>query len=151
MTVAETAGSAVILGVLAAYLVILLGIGIWSAGASRDVKGYFVAGKKLPAWVIAFSSNATGESGWLLLGLTGMGYLMGFHALWITLGEVLGVAVAWIWVARPFKEYTDRYDAITVPDYLESRLHDRRHILRIIGVVIILSMVTAYTAAQLTA
>jgi sodium/proline symporter len=149
--VAEPAGSAVILGVLVAYLVILLVIGFWSSRASRDIKGYFVAGKRLPAWVIAFSSNATGESGWLLLGLTGMGYLMGFHALWVTVGEVLGVAVAWIWVGRPFKEYTDRYDSITVPDYLESRLRDSRHILRLIGVAIILSMVMAYTAAQLTA
>ncbi len=148
---AETAGSAVILGVLIAYLAILLIIGFWSARASGDVKGYFVAGKRLPSWVIAFSSNATGESGWLLLGLTGMGYLVGVHALWVTLGEVLGVAAAWIWVARPFKEYTDRYDAITVPDYLESRLRDTTRVLRLISAVIIVSMVMAYTAAQLTA
>jgi hypothetical protein len=32
--------------------------------------------------VIAFSSNTTGESAWLLLGLTGMGYMVGIHALW---------------------------------------------------------------------
>jgi sodium/proline symporter len=148
---AETADSTVLFAVLAGYLLILLVIGFWGARASRDVKGYFVAGKKLPSWVIAFSSNATGESGWLLLGLTGMGYLVGFHALWVMLGEVLGVAVAWIFVARPFKEYTDRYDAITVPDYLEDRLRDRSHVLRLVSVVIIFSMVIAYTAAQLTA
>ena len=140
-----------ILAVLIVYLVILLIIGFWAGRESRDIRGYFVAGKKLPSWVIAFSSNATGESAWLLLGLTGSGYLFGFHALWITLGEVLGVSAAWVFVARPFKEYTDRYDSITVPDYLESRLHDSRHILRIISAVIIFSMVMAYTAAQLTA
>ena len=60
--------------------------------------GYYVANKKLPAWVIAFSSNATGESAWLLLGLTGMGYAVGIHALWIVLGEVLGVALGWVLV-----------------------------------------------------
>jgi sodium/proline symporter len=54
-------------------------------------------------------------------------------------------------VALPFKAYTDRYDAITVPDYLETRFRDTRHIFRLISLVIILSMVTAYTAAQLTA
>ena len=46
---------------------------------------------------------------------------------------------------------TDRYDSITVADYLESRFDDRRHVLRILSAVVIFSMVTAYTAAQLTA
>ena len=101
--------------------------------------------------MIAFSSNTTGESGWLLLGLTGMGYLVGFHALWIVLGEVIGVALAWSIVARPFKEFTDRYDAITVPDYLADRFADKAHTIRIVSAVIIFSMVATYTAAQLTA
>ena len=61
-------GSApVIIGVLVAYLFVLLGVGFWASRETTTVKGYFVAGKKLPSWVIAFSSNATGESAWLLL------------------------------------------------------------------------------------
>ena len=143
--------SGTIISVLVGYLVILLGIGFWGGRESRDLKGYYVAGKRLPAWVIAFSSNATGESAWLLLGLTGMGYAIGVHAFWVILGEVLGVASAWIWVARPFKEYTDRFDAITVPDYLTDRFRDTSHVFRWLSAIIILSMVMAYTAAQLTA
>ena len=140
-----------IIAVLVVYLLILLGIGAWGSRESKSVKGYYVAGKKLPSWVIAFSSNATGESAWLLLGLTGMGYAIGIHAVWIVMGEVLGVAVAWAFVARPFKEYTDRYDSITVPDYLVARFRDNTHVFRILSAVILLSMITAYTAAQLTA
>ena len=107
-----------IIVVLVVYLLILLAIGLWGGRESGTVAGYFVAGKKLPSWVIAFSSNSTGESAWLLLGLTGMGYVVGAHAFWIILGEVLGIALAWTFVARPFKEYTDRFDSITVADYL---------------------------------
>lgn len=140
-----------VVAVLLVYLLVLLAIGWWARTESRDVAGYFVAGKKLPSWVIAFSSNATGESAWLLLGLTGMGYLLGIHAFWIVLGEVLGVTLAWVFVARPFKAYTDRYDAITVPDYLEERFRDRSHLLRLVSAVVILSMAAVYTAAQLTA
>ena len=140
-----------VLGVFIAYLLVLLGLGIWGRRESGSVKGYYLAGKKLPAWVIAFSSNATGESGWLLLGLTGMGYLVGIHALWVVLGEVLGVTLGWVLVARPFKAYSDRYEAITVPDFLEARFRDTRHWLRFLSVVIILSMVVAYLAAQLVA
>jgi sodium/proline symporter len=140
-----------ILVVLVAYGIALFAIGLWGGRESGTVAGYYVAGKKLPSWVIAFSNNATGESAWLLLGLTGMGYAVGFHALWVILGEVLGVTLGWTLVALPFKEYTDRYESITVPDYLTSRFRDRGNVIRWISLVVILSMVAAYTAAQLTA
>ena len=140
-----------VLGVFIAYLIVLLFLGLWGRRDSQSVVGYYVAGKKLPSWVIAFSSNATGESGWLLLGLTGMGYLVGIHALWVVLGEVLGVTLGWVLVGRPFKVYTDRYEAITVPDFLEARFRDTRHWLRFLSVAIILPMVAVYLAAQLVA
>ena len=143
--------SPIVIGVLVAYLLMLLFFGLWGRKESSTLQGYYVAGKRLPSWVIAFSSNATGESGWLLLGLTGMGYMVGIHALWVVLGEVLGVALAWRLVGRPFKAYTDRYQAITVPDFLEARFRDSRHLLRFISAAIILSMVVAYLAAQLVA
>lgn len=139
-----------IVAVLVAYFFVLVGIAWWASRENRSVAGFYVAGKKLPSWVIAFSANTTGESGWLLLGLTGMGYLVGFHAMWVVLGEVLGVALAWTLVGRPFKEFTDRWDAITVPDYLSDRFQDRRHVLRLVSAIIIFTMVVAYTAAQLT-
>ncbi|HSG01446.1 MAG TPA: sodium/proline symporter [Vicinamibacterales bacterium] len=143
--------SPVVLSVLAVYGIVLFAIGLWSRSESDTVAGYYVANKRLPAWVIAFSNNATGESAWLLLGLTGMGYAVGFHALWVAVGEVLGVAIGWMVVAPRFKAATDTYGSITVPDYLTSRFGDTRHVFRWLGLVVILTMVTAYTAAQLTA
>ena len=140
-----------VLAVFLLYLLLLGGIGLWGRHESHSIAGYYVAGKKLPSWIIAFSANATGESGWLLLGLTGMGYLIGIHALWVVLGEVLGVALGWSLVTLPFKEYTDRYGAITVPDVLEARFRDNGHLLRLVSAVIILSMVVVYIAAQLVA
>jgi sodium/proline symporter len=140
-----------ILAVLVVYGAVLLGIGLWSRRDSGTVAGYYVANKTLPSWVIAFSNNATGESAWLLLGLTGMGYAVGVHALWVALGEVLGVTIGWRLVAPRFKAATDAYGSITVPDYLTSRFDDRRHAFRWLGFVVIVTMVTAYTAAQLTA
>jgi sodium/proline symporter len=140
-----------VLTVLVIYGVLLFGIGLWGRRASGDVAGYYVAGKKLPSWVIAFSSNTTGESAWLLLGLTGMGYAVGIHALWIVLGEVLGVTLGWVFVASRFKEFTDRYDSVTIPDFLESRFRDTTNVFRWISLIIIFSMVAAYTSAQFVA
>ena len=115
------------------------------------MSGYFIAGKKLPPWVVAFSTNATGESGWLLLGLTGMGYAVGVHAYWVVAGEVTGIAAAWLLMSRRLKRMADATDSITVPDVLAARFKDKSHVLRIISTLIILSMVGVYVAAQLVA
>lgn len=84
--------------VLISYLSILFGLAIWSSRSTRDLAGYYLAGRKLPAAVVGFSAASTGESAWLLLGLTGMGYLLGVNALWIVFGEVLATAVAWAFI-----------------------------------------------------
>jgi len=133
------------------YLVMLAGLAIWSRSESRTMSGYYIAGKKLPPWVVAFSTNATGESGWLLLGLTGMGYAVGAQAFWVVAGEVIGISLAWLLLSRRLKRFSDKTDAITVPDVLAARFNDRRHLLRRLSVLIILGMVGAYVAAQMVA
>lgn len=141
----------VIYTVFIIYLVILAGLAIWSRQETHSMKGYFIAGKKLPPWVVAFSTNATGESGWLLLGLTGMGYAVGAQAFWVVAGEVVGIALAWLLLSRRIKRLSDESDSITVPDVLAARFDDRAHILRKISLLIILVMVGAYVAAQMVA
>ena len=141
----------VIAVVFVAYLLILAALALWSRKEASTLSGYFIAGKKLPPWVVAFSTNATGESGWLLLGLTGMGYAVGVHAYWVVLGEVSGIAAAWILMSRRLKRMADESDSITVPDVLAARFKDKNHVLRAISTLIILSMVGVYIAAQLVA
>ena len=140
-----------ILTVVLVYLLLLVGLAIWSRAESQSLQGYYLAGKKLPYWVVAFSTNATGESGWLLLGLTGMGYAVGAKAYWVVVGEVLGVALSWIYVSRRLKRMSDDADSITVPDVLSARFAEQKNIIRSIAVVIILSMVIVYIAAQMIA
>ena len=123
--------------VVIAYLVILAGLAVWSRRESQSLAGYYLAGKKLPYWVVAFSTNATGESGWLLLGLTGMGYLVGAKAYWVVVGEVIGITLSWLLVSRRLKRMSDETDAITVPDILTARFKDTLHLIRGIAVIII--------------
>ncbi|MDZ7644676.1 MAG: sodium/proline symporter [Woeseiaceae bacterium] len=138
-------------GVLLAYLVVLVALAAWSRRETHSLSGFFIAGKKLPFWVIAFSTNATGESGWLLLGLTGMGYAVGAQAYWVVVGEVIGIFLSWTLISRRLKRLSDRTDSITVPDVLAAHFDDRRHVLRSIAVVIILTMVCAYVTSQMVA
>jgi sodium/proline symporter len=137
--------------VLIVYLGILAALAIWSRRETHTLSGYYLAGKKLPYWVVAFSTNATGESGWLLLGLSGMGYAVGVQAYWVVVGEILGIAASWWIVARRLKRMGDATDAITVPDILTAKFEDKWNLIRGVAVVIILIMVTAYVTAQMVA
>lgn len=133
------------------YLLVLIGIGIVASRRMSDVKEYYAGGKKLGFLAVAFSARATGESAWLLLGLTGMGAAMGIHAFWVVVGEVLGVMGAWLLLAKRFKRLTDRYDSLTIPDYLESRFDDSKHVLRMVAAVALTIFVTIYVSAQIDA
>jgi len=137
--------------VLIGYLFVLFALAIWGSKETHSLEGYFLAGKKLPFWVVAFSANATGESGWLLLGLTGMGYLVGAHAYWVLVGEIIGLVASWGLISRKLKKLGDETDSITIPDVLSAKFDDKWHLIRGIAVGIILIMVTTYVTAQISA
>jgi len=135
--------------VLVIYLAILAALAVWSRRETHTLSGFYLAGKKLPYWVVAFSTNATGESGWLLLGLSGMGYVVGTQAYWIVVGEVIGIGASWMLVSRRLKRLGDETDSITVPDVLAAKFADRWHLIRGAAVLIIVVMVTTYVTAQM--
>lgn len=144
-------GTADILAVLGLYFCFMLGIGFWARRSHDSASGYFLAGRRLPYWVAAFSMNATGESAWLILGLSGVAYLTGVQALWVVAGEVLGVAGAWLLVARRLNAASRESATITVPDFLGQRFPAQGKPIRLLAVAIILSMACAYIAAQMLA
>jgi sodium/proline symporter len=137
--------------VLIVYLGILAALAVWSRRETHTLSGFYLAGKKLPFWVVAFSTNATGESGWLLLGLSGMGYLVGVQAYWIVVGEIIGIAASWWLISRRLKALGDETDSITVPDVLVAKFADKWHLIRLVAVLIIVVMVTTYVTAQMVA
>lgn len=137
--------------ILIAYFLILFLIGVFASKKIKDIKDYYVGGKKLGYWVVAFSTRATGESAWLLLGLTGLGAMVGFSAFWVMVGEVVGVSLAWLWMAKPFKRLSDNYNSITIPDYLVSHFKPKNNTLRIFAATALSVFVIIYTSAQIDA
>lgn len=136
---------------IALYFGILLILGYLASKRVTTMKDFVVGGKSLGFWVAAFSAQATGESAWLLLGLTGMGAMIGFSAYWVVLGELLGVFIMWFYMAGRFKRLTDRYDSMTVIDYLVSRFRCKTHLLRVVAALSLCVFVLIYIAAQIDA
>ncbi len=135
--------------VLALYFLILLGIGFFASKRVSNITDYYVGGKKLNYWIAALSARSTGESGWLLIGVTGMGALIGVSAFWIVVGEVLGVWLSWQFMAKKFKRMTDEYDSITIPDFLVSHFKSTTHTIRIIAATALSLFVIIYVSAQI--
>jgi sodium/proline symporter len=134
---------------LSLYVLILFLIGYFASRRVKNISDFYVGGKKIGFWAVAFSARATGESGWLLIGLTGMGAISGLSTYWVVVGEVLGVAVSWWFMAKRFKRKSDEYNAITIPDYLESHFKSKTKTLRILASTILSVFVIIYVSSQI--
>ena len=135
--------------VLTIYVSILFFIGILASRRVKSMSDYYLGGKKMGFWAVAFSARATGESGWLLIGLTGMGAIAGYSGYWVVLGELLGVFISWQFMAKRFKRWSDKYKALTIPDYLESHFKSKTNTLRIISAASLVIFVVIYVASQM--
>ena len=137
------------IAVLAVYVGVLFLIGIFASRRVKSMSDYYVGGKNMGFWAVAFSARATGESGWLLIGLTGMGAIAGYSGYWVVAGELLGVFISWQFMAKRFKKRSDRYGAITIPDYLQSHFKSTTHTLRIIAASVLVVFIVIYVASQI--
>ncbi|NOQ74868.1 MAG: sodium/solute symporter [Crocinitomix sp.] len=137
------------IAVLAVYVGILFLIGILASRRIKGMSDYYVGGKNMGFWAVAFSARATGESGWLLIGLTGMGAMAGYSGYWVVVGELLGVLISWQFMAKRFKRRSDRYGSITIPDYLQSHFKSSTNTLRIIAASVLVVFVVIYVASQM--
>ena len=87
---------------------------------------YVLGGRRLGSITSALSAGASGMSGWLLLALPGAFYAFGLNQIWMVLGLIIGAYVNWTVVAGRLRRYTEAAgNALTIPDYLENRFHDR--------------------------
>jgi len=132
--------------------VFIVGVGLLSARRSTGTdEDYFLAGRKLGPWVAALSASASGSSGWVTMGLVGLGFSAGFRAYWLIPGVVFGIAFNWFVLAGKLRQQAANLDALTIPDYLASKFNERLPLLRLLSVVVILAAMFLYVAAQLAA
>ena len=130
------------------YLFTILVVGFLSYKANKSHQDFFIAGRKLNPWVVAFSERASGESAWLLLGLPGIAYAVGMLESWTALGCVLGIILYWFVIAQKLREETEQYNSITLPDFFAQKLGRYQKRIRITATLIIIFFFTFYLSAQ---
>lgn len=99
-----------------------LGIILLGMFASRKAKGttrdYFLAGDKLPWWMVGGSIMAANISSHQLVGVMGVAYSRGFIAVAIEWGAILIGFNALLWIFLPFYLRNGFY---TMPEFLQRR------------------------------
>lgn len=139
-------------GAFIGYLVLLIGVGIYSSRfSSSGISEFFIGGRKMNRFVIALSAVVSGRSAWLLLGVTGMAYAQGASAVWAVIGYIVVELFLFLYYARRLRNFSERYDCITLPDFFAERFNDKSGTLRITLVVVFLIFMLSYVSAQFVA
>jgi len=130
------------------YLILILAIGLITYSSNTSHKDFFLADRKLNPWLVAFSERTAGESAWLLLGLPGAAFALGFVEIWTALGCLLGIIVYWYYIAKDIRIQSEESEAITLPHFLSQKFSGNTNSIRIISTLIIIFFFTIYLAAQ---
>lgn len=134
------------------YLVLLISVGVYSSRfSSRGISEYFIGGRKMNRFVVALSAVVSGRSAWLLLGVTGMAYAQGPSAIWAVVGYIVVELFLFLYYARRLRNFTEKRNCITVPDFFTERFDDQNGRLRLLIVTIFLLFMIGYVSAQFVA
>ncbi len=101
------------------YILGVFAVGIYaSRKGKRTKRDYFLAGDKLPWWLIGGSIIASNISSHSLVGVMGVAYSRGFVAIIIDWAAILVGFNALLWIFLPFYIRNGFY---TVPEFLQKR------------------------------
>lgn len=134
-----------------AYMAIVIIIGIaFAKKANKNTDSYFLGGRTLGPWVTAMSAEASDMSGWLLMGLPGVAYWCGIaDAAWTAIGLALGTYVNWLITSKRLRRYSEKANAITLPEFFSNRFHEKSKIIMTVAALFILIFFTVYAASCL--
>ncbi len=136
------------------YVMLVFGIGyLASRKIKKTAEDVHLSGREHGTWTSALSASASTESGFVLLGMVGMGYSVGLNALWIVPAGLLGYWINWHILGQKLRALSLRTGAITMPDLIRRSTGDTRtsRIAAILASLLAIIFLTAYTTAQFSA
>ena len=98
--------------------------------------------------IVALSAVSSGRSSWLVLGVSGMAYVMGTGAVWAVVGSTIVEMFQFIYIGRKLRVQTGNFGSLTILDFFESRFQDAKHLIRITGAVIIIIFMTVFVMRE---
>lgn len=148
-----TSTQILILMSIIAYLILVIGIGVWFTKRNETMEDFYLGGRKLGPVVTAMSAEASDMSSYLLMGVPGVAYAAGLaDAMWTIIGLAVGTYLNWLLVAKRLRIYTVKaQNSTTVPEFISNRFGDNRKILSVIAAFVIVIFFVPYTASGFSA
>lgn len=106
--------------VIAAYLLFMLGVGVWFVKRINNTDDYYVAGRTLGPVVLAATVCATIIGGSAMMGRAGIAYTTGFAAVATALPYLLGMFIFSGFAGR-IQRVGERYGIESIPALFEFR------------------------------
>ncbi|MDR2756292.1 MAG: sodium:solute symporter family protein [Planctomycetaceae bacterium] len=132
------------------FFVMMLVIAGWELRRTSDVHDFFLGGRTLGAWILAFSYGTTYFSAVIFVGFAGkFGWQFGLNALWVGIGNALiGSGLAWLVLGRRTRRMTHNLHVQTMPEFFAVRYETNS--MKIITALIIFIFLTPYSASVFT-
>lgn len=142
----------IIIATIAIYLLGMISIGAYFSRKNKSTDDFYLGGRKLGPLVTAMSAEASDMSSWLLLGLPGVALVAGLaEATWTALGLGIGTYINWLIVAKRIRTYSQKIDAVTIPEFFSKRFGDKKNLISAIAAVVIIVFFVPYTASGFNA
>ena len=102
----------IILGFVALYMLLCIGVGIWALRRTKSTHDFFMAGRDLGVMVTAFAVFSSTLSGFGFVGGPGLVYKLGMSSVWMFVCIIMGynisfflLALSLIHISEPTRPY----------------------------------------------
>ena len=140
--------SALDTGIIFAYLVLMIAIGIYASRGQESIEDFFVAGGKLGTFSIACLWLASWVGGAAIVGGAAKTYEVGISGGWYITCMAIGCLLFGLFFSARVKRWGNERQLLTYPDFIETRYDSRT---RIVATVTTIIAFIAFSAGQLAA
>ncbi|MDR1492543.1 MAG: sodium/solute symporter [Planctomycetaceae bacterium] len=129
------------------FFLAVIGVAVWGMTKTKNVNDFFLGGKTLGPWILAVSYGTAYFSAAAFIGFSGkFGWLYGFNALWIALGNTLiGGLLAWLILGKPIRRMSHNLNVMTMPEFFAQRYGSQK--MKALSAAVIFIFMAPYSAS----
>lgn len=136
------------LTIFIAYLLFMLGVGVYFLRKNKNDEDYYVGGRSMSAGHIGLSVVATDVGGGFSIGLGGLGFAMGISGSWMLLTGLIGAWMSAVWLIPKVYPVAAEKGFLTFPQALSH--HYNQKVVLLAAAVSFIGY-TGFTSSQILA
>jgi len=123
-------------GIIFAYLVLMIAIGIYASRGQESIEDFFIAGGKLGTFSIACLWLASWVGGAAIVGGAAKTYEVGISGGWYITCMAIGCLLFGLLFSARVKRWGNERQLLTYPDFIETRYDSRTRIVATVTTII---------------